>query len=571
MKHKTHVIFAFVFILSLCLTLTSAAQMETVEPESLYTGSYALIIGISQYKEWGSLRGVRDDVPRVKEALEQMGFQVQVKMNLKDRGALEKAFTSFIKKYGSKQAHRHNRLIFYFAGHGETIRRSCDDELGMGYIVAANAPLPKKEVCPPQYTSANNRPRKRLIDARGFLEYALNMEAVKVYAYDILAKHVLFLFDSCFAGTIFTTRDALEEISYLTKEPVRQFITAGSADETVPDYSLFRREFVAALLEGKGDLDRDGYVTAGELGWYLEKNVVPGSQGGQHPQYGKINHPSFNKGNFVFTLPKSTSTPLRVTPVAGPTQEEFMLDDLEVRNQWRAYQQKVEAAFAKTEDFERNALHTEDKRNAYQRFLEYARQDNPYSERDNELRSLAAERLRDWQNYREPTPEPTRKPTALPTARYQLRKQPMTVSDAKKQQVFNLRDKHYPREYLENEFEVRGPVVIDHATGLTWQQSGSAEYMSYQNAQEYIKQLNREQFGGYNDWRLPTVDELLSLVERNKENDDLYISPKFDKRQRYCWSSDKRSSSSAWLVNFSSGSVDWYSFYFQIGVRCVRS
>ncbi len=153
---------------------------------------------------------------------------------------------------------------------------------------------------------------------------------------------------------------------------------------------------------------------------------------------------------------------------------------------------------------------------------------------------------------------PTPKPTAPSTARYQLRSQPMTVSAEEKQRVFKLRDKYYPREYLENDFEVQGEIVINHATGLTWQQSGSQKELTYSQAQDYIKQLNRKRFAGYSDWWLPTVAELLSLVEKNKENGDLYISKVFDKRQRWRWSSDKRSSSLAWFVHFLSGGVLYY-------------
>ncbi len=80
---------------------------------------------------------------------------------------------------------------------------------------------------------------------------------------------------------------------------------------------------------------------------------------------------------------------------------------------------------------------------------------------------------------------PTPKPTAPSTARYQLRSQPMTVSAEEKQRVFKLRDKYYPREYLENDFEVQGEIVINHATGLTWQQSGSQKELTYSQAQDY--------------------------------------------------------------------------------------
>ncbi len=57
-------------------------------------------------------------------------------------------------------------------------------------------------------------------------------------------------------------------------------------------------------LEGKGDLDRDGYVTGTELGLYLQREVSR-YDAGQHSQYGKIRDPELDEGDFVFLLASS--------------------------------------------------------------------------------------------------------------------------------------------------------------------------------------------------------------------------------------------------------------------------
>lgn len=125
------------------------------------------------------------------------------------------------------------------------------------------------------------------------------------------------------------------------------------------------------------------------------------------------------------------------------------------------------------------------------------------------------------------------------------------------QKNFGVDKNGRPLEYIENAFEDRGDVIADHATGLMWQQSGSDERMTYAEAQAYIEELNRKQFAGYDDWRLPTVKELVTLLERERESLDLFINPIFGRKQWFCWSADKHSSGLAWHVDFFFGRVTW--------------
>ncbi len=96
-------------------------------------------------------------------------------------------------------------------------------------------------------------------------------------------------------------------------------------------------------------------------------------------------------------------------------------------------------------------------------------------------------------------------------------------------------------------------LIVDYVTGLTWQQSGSEDQMSYEKAKSYIAGLTRNNFGGYNDWRLPTLEETMSLMEREKQNGDLYIDPAFDRKQGWIWTADTESAIVAWVVNFAYG------------------
>jgi formylglycine-generating enzyme required for sulfatase activity len=245
----------------------------------LYRESHALLIGESRYtRGWPNLESVPRELDLLEAALKEEAFQVVKRLNLTGQ-ALRDAFVQFIRRYGRAPD---NRLLFYFAGHGYTLERGWGRE--MGYIVPTDAPSPEK-------------------DPNGFKDNAVSMGQVLTWARDIDAKHALFVFDSCFSGSVFAARNLPKrppQISRLTTEPVREFITAGSAGETVPARSVFTPAFVDALRYRLGDLDKDGYVTGMELGVYLQGKVPQYAE--QTPQFGKIPEYELSRGDFVFEV-----------------------------------------------------------------------------------------------------------------------------------------------------------------------------------------------------------------------------------------------------------------------------
>lgn len=245
----------------------------------LYKESHALLIGVSEYDNgWDDLSGVKEDIPAVKRALERHSFEVDIEENPTGQ-QLEAAIKKFIRKYGEEPD---NRLLIYFAGHGHTLTTSRGVKLG--YLVPRDAPSPSTDI-------------------GKFKEVAVSMNAIEDYALQIESKHALFVFDSCFAGTIFDITRASHPpvILNMVGQPVREFITAGGADEVVPNRSVFREQFVEGL-EGAADLDGDGYITGSELGMFLKAKVSNYTKGAQTPQWGTLRNSKLDKGDFVFQL-----------------------------------------------------------------------------------------------------------------------------------------------------------------------------------------------------------------------------------------------------------------------------
>ena len=280
---------------------------------------------------------------------------------------LRNRIEDFIGEYGYEPD---NRLLIYFSGHGYTQVKGTRQ---FGYLVPSDAQDPK-------------------YDEKGFFKRPVKMTQIQAWAKQIESKHAIFLFDSCFSGTVLKSRGVSsvipEDITYLTDKPVRQFISAGSADQKVPAQSVFRPLFIRGI-NGKADLDRDGYVTGTELGMYLQKQV-PRYETGQTPQYDKIRDPLLDEGNFVFVIPKPTPKSTKKTtkrPPKAPSSSDFSLSDLEseadkdetTRKAWRQQLQKMQKAVKQVRRYVDRDVPAKKKAEAWERFLSVFAQDNPYS------------------------------------------------------------------------------------------------------------------------------------------------------------------------------------------------
>ena len=83
-----------------------------------------------------------------------------------------------------------------------------------------------------------------------------------------------------------------------------------------------------------------------------------------------------------------------------------------------------------------------------------------------------------------------------------------------------------------NEFVDNGNGTIsDNATGLMWQQDDSETALNWQDALAWVQQKNAENYLGYNDWKLPDVKELQSILDYSRSpttTDSPAIDPVFN-------------------------------------------
>lgn len=152
----------------------------------------------------------------------------------------------------------------------------------------------------------------------------------------------------------------------------------------------------------------------------------------------------------------------------------------------------------------------------------------------------------------------------------ELRNHRTKIAPREAKQFFAVDDLWRPAEYVKNSFKPNpDDTILDQTTGLVWQQKGSEYPLTWHRAHEYIEKLNQQRFARRNNWRLATVDELMSLLTEIPHGEDFCIEPIFDQRQTELWSCDKRSFTAAWYVSVDMGFVWWQDFSAYYYVRAV--
>ncbi|MBU0729666.1 MAG: DUF1566 domain-containing protein [Proteobacteria bacterium] len=120
--------------------------------------------------------------------------------------------------------------------------------------------------------------------------------------------------------------------------------------------------------------------------------------------------------------------------------------------------------------------------------------------------------------------------------------------------------KYNPQGFFENFLVDNGDnrTVTDHRTGIMWQRRG-ADIATIRSMQKTLGECNRKSFAGFNDWRLPTVEEALSLLNPDLNEKDLHIHACFSTAQPFIFLDAQRLPGGYWFADFKQGTVYWAS------------
>lgn len=107
-----------------------------------------------------------------------------------------------------------------------------------------------------------------------------------------------------------------------------------------------------------------------------------------------------------------------------------------------------------------------------------------------------------------------------------------------------------PRTYAVQNFQVVGPqVAYERNTRLFWQRRGSGFTLDWHMAKEYVRHLNSSRWQGINSWRLPTIEEIFTVLRPPLHGAFCSEWPLFDDTLHWLWTSDHCTKKQAWMAD----------------------
>jgi len=245
-----------------------------------YTNNHALIIGIDKYNSSSPLKCAVNDSEGIAELLKkEFEFPEEHIHLLRDKEATRQRILEQYLSFTQKGTKANDRVIFFFAGHGHTLRSSRGE---VGYLVPYDGDT-------------------------GNLASLIRWDEITRNSHLIEAKHIFFMMDACYGGLAVTRLQpgAMRFLGDMHLRPARQALSAGKADEPIvdiggplPDHSMF----TGYLIEGlRGNASHaNGIMTANSVMTYVYEKVGTDPDSQQTPHYGNID----GEGDMIFRAPE---------------------------------------------------------------------------------------------------------------------------------------------------------------------------------------------------------------------------------------------------------------------------
>jgi hypothetical protein len=536
---------------------------------------YLVLIAINRYKYWKPLTGPVNDAKEIGEILKSR-YYIDKVVELYDENACTKRIIRLFRELQGKLKENDSILIFY-AGHGYF-----DNASGTGYWIPVDGGSDKDE-------KVKWIPYSTLIGLIG----------------NIKSKHILLISDSCNSGDIIKVYRAdspkIDKPNFQKAYSFRsrQVITSCSS-ERAPDSSEFAKQLKRALEENResnldpltlydrirqgmketmplfGEINGTGHQVGASFLLFLKGSKV---------DFGKVSKPEPPVSNVSTPQGNSTSYGIDLSDIKSKAQQ-GKEKKVKERSDWSDWLEKYEVELEKIKEVDFDTeVPIYSKKEAWVRLLKDYYQDNPFSEKDDELKTYAEERIKYWEEFSIPESIPIPKEPAV-RLRSQYKK--MGEKDVKEMLIkYNFfssclsgvfKNRCNPDGCFNNEFATGKKVVVDLTTGLMWDRRGSAYRMQYEMARDWINELNRNKYAGYNDWRLPNLEEGASLLSKKRKAFTLYTNEIFSDKQIQIWTVDPyippfTGSPAVWEVDFFSGIVNrafWVEGKYARAVRTAR-
>ena len=124
-------------------------------------------------------------------------------------------------------------------------------------------------------------------------------------------------------------------------------------------------------------------------------------------------------------------------------------------------------------------------------------------------------------------------------------------------------------------------TITDSQTNLTWFKKDSRQLMGkwihLEKAIKFADEKNTENFGGFNDWRVPKLDDIKTIFDksfsqRDFGNTEIHIPAEFEPKCADCTWTDTVNADRAMLFSLVKGRSSWINKFGEgpFAVRLVR-